>query len=76
MTAIVVNLAAARTAKMLRQNAPPDGIQTFLAQMRNVARERRDTGREAFWHEVADLARARDAGRLKPAGPSPLTERR
>jgi hypothetical protein len=27
----------------------------FLAQMRSVARERRDPGREAFWHEVADL---------------------
>jgi hypothetical protein len=55
MTAVVVNLAAARTAQMLRRNAPPDGIETFLAQMRSVARERRDPGREAFWHEVADL---------------------
>jgi len=55
MTAIVVNLAAARTAQMLKRNAPPDGIETFLAQMRNVARERRDPRREAFWHEVADL---------------------
>jgi hypothetical protein len=55
MTAVVVNLVAARTALMLRQNAPPHWIEAFLAQMKGVARERRDPGREAFWHEVAEL---------------------
>jgi hypothetical protein len=39
----------------LRQNAPPHWIESFLDQMRTVARERADPGREAFWHEVADL---------------------
>jgi hypothetical protein len=55
MTAVVVNITAARTAHLLRQNAPPHWIESFLDQMGTVARERHDPGREAFWHEVADL---------------------
>jgi hypothetical protein len=55
MTAEVVNFTAARTARMLRQNAPLHWIEAFLEQMRSVAREQRDPGREAFWHEVASL---------------------
>jgi hypothetical protein len=55
MTARVISLTAARTARMLRDNAPPCWIDSFLAQMTSVAREERDIGREAFWREVASL---------------------
>jgi hypothetical protein len=55
MSAVVVNFTAVRTARMLRENAPPHWIESFLTQMTSVAREQRDTGREAFWCEVATL---------------------
>jgi hypothetical protein len=62
MNGTVVRLTAARTARMLRQNAPPQWIDGFVAHMALVAREQRDAGREAFWREVAKLA-----GRGEPA---------
>lgn len=55
MTAKVISFSAARTARMLRDNAPPSWIDAFLLQMTSVAREERDIGREAFWREVASL---------------------
>jgi hypothetical protein len=62
MTDTVVCFTAARTARMLRQNAPPQSIDSFVAHMTLVAREQSDSGREAFWREVARLA-----GRGEPA---------
>lgn len=56
MTDTVVGITAARTARMLRQNAPPQRIDGFVAHMTRVAREQCDAGREAFWREVARLA--------------------
>ena len=61
MTGIVIGFAAARTARMLRQNAPPHSIDSFVARMTLVAREQSDSGREDFWREVARLA-----GRAEP----------
>ncbi len=55
MTARVISFSAARTARMLRDNAPSSWIDSFLQQMTTVAREDRDIGREAFWREVASL---------------------
>ncbi len=55
MSATVISFTAARTARMLRENAPPSWIDSFLLQMTSVAREQRDPGREAFWREVATL---------------------
>ncbi|HWI27703.1 MAG TPA: hypothetical protein VN668_12090 [Stellaceae bacterium] len=55
MTAQVISFTAARTARMLRDNAPPSWIDSFLVQMTSVAREQRDIAREAFWREVASL---------------------
>jgi hypothetical protein len=55
MTARIISFSAARTARMLRDNAPPPWIDTFLVQMTSVARADRDRGREAFWREVAAL---------------------
>lgn len=55
MTARVISFSAARTARMLRDNAPSSWIDSFLLQMTSVAREDRDIGREAFWREVASL---------------------
>jgi hypothetical protein len=55
VSATVINFTAVRTARMLRENAPPHWIESFLAQMTDVAREQRDPGREAFWREVAAL---------------------
>ncbi|HUJ99493.1 MAG TPA: hypothetical protein VLV85_14690 [Stellaceae bacterium] len=55
MTATIISFSAARTARMLRDNAPPSWIDSFLVQMTSVAREERDIGREAFWCEVARL---------------------
>ncbi len=52
----VVRFTAARTARMLRQNAPPQSIDGFVARMTLVARQQSDAGREAFWREVARLA--------------------
>src|SRR6266851_1927020 len=52
----LVNRRAARTARMLRQNAPPQSIDGFVARMTLVARQQSDAGREAFWREVARLA--------------------
>jgi hypothetical protein len=57
MSAVVVNFTAVRTARMLRDNAPPHWIESFLSQMTDVAREQRDAGREEFWREVATLLR-------------------
>jgi hypothetical protein len=56
MTSTVVCLAAAHTARMLRQNAPPQSIDSYVARMTSVARAQSDAGREAFWREVARLA--------------------
>jgi hypothetical protein len=55
VTARVISFSAARTARMLRDNAPPSWIDAFLLQMTSVAREEHDVGREAFWREVASL---------------------
>jgi len=55
MTDAVVSFAALRTARMLRQNAPRQRIDDFVACMTMVAREQCDGGREAFWREVARL---------------------
>jgi hypothetical protein len=55
MSAIIINFSAARTARLLRENAPTRWIDHFIAQMTHTARERRDIGREAFWREVAML---------------------
>jgi hypothetical protein len=55
MSAFVVSIAAVRTARVLRANAPVHRIDDFLARMTQIARQQRDTGREAFWHEVAML---------------------
>lgn len=63
MTALVISFTAARTARMLKQNAPPHWIDSFLAQMTSAARELDDPGREAFWREVASLL-DREAPRL------------
>ncbi|HJT08298.1 MAG TPA: hypothetical protein VJ747_15305, partial [Stellaceae bacterium] len=52
---------AARTARTLRQNAPPDWIDGFVARMTGVAREQPDSGREDFRREMARLA-----GRAEP----------
>jgi hypothetical protein len=62
MSDTVVCFTAARTARMLRQNAPPPSIDSFVARMALIAREQSDAGREAFWREVARLA-----GRGEPA---------
>jgi hypothetical protein len=56
MSDTVVCFAAARTARMLRQNAPPQAIDRFVARMALIAREQSDAGREDFWREVARLA--------------------
>jgi hypothetical protein len=55
VTAQIISFSAARTARMLRDNAPPPWIDSFLMQMTSVARAERDSGREAFWREVATL---------------------
>jgi hypothetical protein len=62
MTGAVIRFTAARTARTLRQNAPPDWIDGFVARMTRVAREQSDSNREDFWREVARLA-----GRAEPA---------
>jgi len=61
MTGTVIGFTAARTARMLRQNAPPHWIDSFVQRMTLVAREQSDSGREDFWREVARLA-----GRAEP----------
>lgn len=55
MSALVVNFTAVRTARMLKANAPPNWIDSFIAQMMSLARRNHDLGREAFWREVATL---------------------
>jgi hypothetical protein len=55
VTARIISFGAARTARMLRDHAPPPWIDSFLVQMASVAREQRDFAREAFWREVASL---------------------
>ena len=64
MTGAVIGFTAARTAPMLRQNAPPLWIDSFVARMALVAREPSDRDREDFWREVARLT-----GRAEPAPP-------
>lgn len=46
---------------MLRQNALPDWIDSFVTRMTLVAREQPDSDREDFWRQVARLA-----GRAEP----------
>jgi hypothetical protein len=55
MTAAIVNFTAARTARTLRQHAPPLWLDAFLAHMASTAREDHDPQREEFWQEVAVL---------------------
>lgn len=55
MSASVVSFTAVRTARMLRENAPPHFIDNFLASMTLLAREQSDVEREAFWRDVATL---------------------
>ncbi len=63
MSAGVVSFTAARTARMLRENAPPHFIDSFLARMTLLAREQSDAAREAFWRDVAALV-SRGAARV------------
>jgi hypothetical protein len=65
MRETVVGFTAARTARMLRQNAPPQWIDGFVEHMMRVAREQCDAGRETFWREVARLAGGGDP--VRPA---------
>ncbi len=58
MSAVIVNLPAVRTARMLRDNAPPRWIAMFVAQMTDIACRQQDAAREAFWREVGSLVRA------------------
>ena len=58
MSAVIVNLPAVRTARILRDNAPPRWIAMFVAQMTDIARKQQDAAREAFWREVGSLVRA------------------
>jgi hypothetical protein len=62
MTGTVIGFTAARTARTLRQNAPPDWIDSFVAHMAQLAREQSNSDGEDFWREVARLA-----GRAEPA---------
>ena len=57
MSADIVNLPAVRTARLLRDHAPPRWIAIFIAQMTDIARQQQDARREAFWREVGSLAR-------------------
>jgi hypothetical protein len=61
LSADIVYLPAARTARLLRANAPPRWIAIFVAQMTDIARQQQDAAREAFWHEVGRLARREGA---------------
>jgi hypothetical protein len=63
-----MGFGAAGTARMLRQNAPPHGIDGFVQRMMPVEREQSDSDREDFWREVARLA-----GRAEPAPGAALT---
>jgi len=58
LSAVIVNLPAVRTARILRDNAPPRWIAMFVAQMTDIARKQQDAAREAFWREVGSLVRA------------------
>jgi hypothetical protein len=55
MSGVVVSFAALRTARMLKDNAPPGQIDAFIAQMAGLARRQGDAARAAFWQEVAAL---------------------
>jgi hypothetical protein len=55
VTAQIISFGAARTASILRENAPPSWIALFLTRMTRAAREQPDAGREAFWRDVACL---------------------
>lgn len=55
MSAAVISFSAARTARLLRENAPPPWVERFIARMTRTAQERHDFGREIFWREVATL---------------------
>jgi hypothetical protein len=57
MSAGLVSLAALRTARMLKENAPPQHIDAFVAQMTLVARQHGDPCRAVFWRDVAALVR-------------------
>jgi hypothetical protein len=53
MSGRLVSLAALRTARMLKENALPQQIDAFTAQMTKLARQRGDMAREVFWQDVA-----------------------
>ena len=57
MSAEIVSFSAIRTARMLRQNAPPQRAYGFVDEMRRAAQLQADAAREAFWSEVATLLR-------------------
>jgi hypothetical protein len=67
VSAKVICFAAARVARMLRQNAAPDSAADFIAHMAALARAQQDSRREAFWSEVAGLMR-RTSGGARPLG--------
>jgi hypothetical protein len=52
---VVVSFAALRTARMLKDNAPPGQIDAFIAQRAGLACRQGDAARAAFWQEVAAL---------------------
>ena len=55
MSGGLISLAALRTARMLKENASPQQIEAYIAQMMGLARRHDDAGRETFWREVAAL---------------------
>ncbi len=55
MSAGPIGFTAIRAARLLKKNAPPHGIDSFLARMTRVVHDQRDSGRVAFWREVAAL---------------------
>lgn len=63
----LVSFAALRTARMLKENALPQQIDAFIAQMTGLARQQADAAREAFWKDVAAVV-ARHALPLARAG--------
>ncbi|HEX9491243.1 MAG TPA: hypothetical protein VF930_13230 [Stellaceae bacterium] len=63
----VVCFSAARTARMLHQNAPPQSIDSFVARMALLAHEQSDAGRVAFWRAVSRLAGCGEPVRMTAA---------
>jgi hypothetical protein len=51
----LLSFAALRAARMLKENAPPAQIDSYVAQMLDLARRHGDAAREAFWQDVAIL---------------------